>query len=446
MKFFSILLFALGILEGFLHAGEPSKPNILIILADDLGYADLGFQGARDIPTPHIDSLAGNGVRATSGYVSSCMCSPSRAGLITGRSQSRFGHEINWEPEPGTEANGLPLTEKTMADQLGAAGYRTGAVGKWHLGESPQFHPNRRGFEEFIGFVGGLHNYFCDQLKEVAPDARNRFFISPIERNGSPEKTTGYLTAVLGRECCDFIHRHKSEPWFLYAAFNAPHVPLQATPELLDRVKDISDPQRRTYAAMVCGFDDAVGEILDQLRTDGLEERTLIFFLSDNGGPLDRNGSRNDPLRGEKGKMWEGGIRVPFLVQWKGRLPAGKTYDRPVSSLDILPTALAAAGAKNISGSPLDGVNILPFLSGSLPGDPHQFLFWRMTPRGIWAVHSGDDKLVMQKTPAPTLFNLAADLGETTDRSLERASRRNELQTAFDAWNASLPAPLWGEE
>lgn len=426
-----------------LHAAEPSRPNILVILADDLGYADLGFQGAKDIPTPNLDSLAGSGVRFTSGYVTSSICSPSRAGLLTGRSQSRFGHEINWEPVPGTENYGLPLTEKTVADQLQAAGYRTGIIGKWHLGESPQFHPNRRGFEEFFGFTGGGHEYFCDGLKAKPPESKAWFYWTLLERNGVPEKTTGYITTVFGRECADFIHRHKAEPWFLYAAFNAPHTPLEATPELLDRVKNIPDEKRRTYSAMVCGLDDAVGDILKQIRADGLEEKTLIFFLSDNGGPIAHNSSCNAPLRGEKGTMWEGGIRVPFLARWKGVLPAGKAYDRPVSSLDILPTALSAAGAKSIAAQPLDGVDILPFLKGERSGDPHDFLFWRMKPRNIWAVRSGDDKLVMQKTKAPNLFHLAADLGETTDLAGGQPDRRDALQKSFDVWNATLPEPLW---
>ncbi|MCX7826754.1 MAG: sulfatase-like hydrolase/transferase, partial [Verrucomicrobiae bacterium] len=325
---------------------QAAQPNILILLSDDQGYADLGCQGAKDIPTPNIDSLAKSGVRCTAGYVSAPMCSPSRAGLLTGRSQSRFGHEINWEPDHPADPNdkrGLPLTEKTIADHLNAAGYRTGLVGKWHLGEAAPFHPNRRGFDEFFGFVGGGHDYFCENYTTTPPANRPRYahYLTPLERNGAPQPVaTGYLTTVLGKEAAAFIHRNKAQPWFLYAAFNAPHSPLQATPELLERVKHIADEKRRTYAAMVVGLDDAVGAILKQLRDDDLEERTLIFFLSDNGGPLARNGSLNTPLRGEKGGMLEGGIRVPFLVQWKGVLPAGKTYNRPVSSLDILPTAL----------------------------------------------------------------------------------------------------------
>jgi arylsulfatase A-like enzyme len=430
-----------------LHAVEPAaRPNILVILADDLGYRDLGCQGAPDIPTPHIDSLAENGVRFTSGYVTSPICSPSRAGLLTGRSPSCFGHETNWEPGPESANLGLPLTEKTIADQLKAAGYRTGIVGKWHLGEAPPFHPNQRGFDEFFGFIGGGKDYFCDELVADPPASKSSFYRTLLERNGTAEKTSGYLTTLLGKECAAFIHRNKDRPWFLYAAFNAPHTPLQATPELLARVGSITDKNRQTYAAMVCGLDDAVGDILAQLRADGLEENTLIFFLSDNGGQTKWvKAASNEPLRGHKGQMWEGGIRVPFLMQWKGGLPAGQTYTRPVSSLDILPTALALAGTKSIAAQPLDGVNLIPFLRGESSGDPHENLFWRMKSRDIWAVRRGDDKLVKQKTRTPVLIDLASDLAESADLAGRAQSRRDELQEAYDTWAGPLPEPLWGE-
>ncbi len=424
-------------------APEPPKPNILILLADDLGYADLGIQGAKDIPTPNIDSLARQGVRFTSGYVSSAMCSPSRAGLITGRSQSRFGHDINWEPDWPVDPNdprGLPLTETTLGDQLKAAGYHTGVIGKWHLGEAPPFHPNRRGFDEFFGFIGGGHNYFTASYRDTPP---LNFYNTLLERNGEPQPASpGYLTTVLGEESAAFIHRNKEKAWLLYAAFNAPHTPIQATPELLERVKSIQDEKRRAYAAMVVGLDDAVGRILKQLREDGLEERTLIFFLSDNGGTTENNTSSNTPLRGRKGQMFEGGIRVPFFAQWKGVLPAGKTYDRPVSSMDILPTALALAGANSIASQPLDGVDLMPYLTGQKSGDPHEMLFWRLAERDIWAVRGGDDKLVRQNGKV-TLHNLANDLGEARDLDGKLPEVRAKLQKAFDEWHAKLIPPLW---
>jgi arylsulfatase A-like enzyme len=422
---------------------ELPRPNILILLSDDQGYADLGVQGSKDIPTPHIDSLAHHGVRCTEGYVSSAMCSPSRAGLLTGRSQSRFGHDINWEPDWPVDPNdkrGLPLTEKTLADHLKSAGYHTGVVGKWHLGEAPPFHPNRRGFDEFFGFVGGGHNYLCGAYRDKPPQ---NHYNTPLERNGEYQPVEpGYLTTVLGVEASAFIHRNREKPWMLYAAFNAPHTPMQATPELLERVKHITEEPRRTYAAMVVGLDDAVGTILKQLREDDLEERTLIFFLSDNGGPVGDNGSLNTPLRGRKGQMWEGGIRVPFLAQWKGVLPAGTTYERPVSSLDILPTALAAAGASSVASQPLDGVDLLPYLTGKTSGDPHEMLFWRIAERDIRAVRSGDHKLVKQGDKT-NFFDLATDIREARDLDGKLPEVREPLQKAIDEWTATLPKPLW---
>ncbi|MFM7182515.1 MAG: sulfatase-like hydrolase/transferase [Verrucomicrobiales bacterium] len=421
----------------------PPKPNILILFADDLGYADLGVQGARDIPTPHIDSIARNGVRCSSGYVSSAMCSPSRAGLLTGRSQSRFGHDINWEPEWPVDPNdhrGLPLTEKTIADHLKAAGYRTGIVGKWHLGEAPPFHPNRRGFDEFVGFIGGGHNYFTEHYRSTPP---LNHYNTVLEKNGvSQPAAPGYLTTLLGEESAAFIHRHKEKPWFLYTAFNAPHTPLQATPELLERVKHIGNDGRRTYAAMIVGMDDAVGRILRQLRDDGLEENTIVFFLSDNGGTTENGTSSNLPLRGRKGQMWEGGIRVPFLAQWKTVLPAGKTYERPVTSMDILPTSLAAAGGTSVASQALDGVNLLPFLTGEKSGDPHDLLFWRIAERDIWAVRGGDHKFVKEGDKF-RLFDLSRDVGETTDLAEKLPEIRGRLQKAHDEWSATLTKPLW---
>ena len=431
------------------YAAE-SKPNVLILLADDLGYADIGAQGCTDIPTPHIDSLAKNGVRCTSGYVSSCMCSPSRAGLMTGRSQSRFGHEINWEGNGPSGEKGLPVTEKTFPQLMKAGGYRTGILGKWHLGNTEKFHPLARGFDEFFGFLGGSHDY----LSDWRPDnllQRNRDTIGATSKTPDDSK---YLTTVLGNEAAAFIHRNKSGPWFLYVPFNAPHTPKQATAALLARFAHIADENRRTYAAMVSGMDDAIGTILDQLRKDGIEDDTLIIFLSDNGGPIERNGSLNTPLSGEKGTMFEGGIRVPFLVQWKTKLPAGKTYDRAVSSLDLLPTALAISGTGAPRDVQFDGVNIVPFLAGERAGDPHEALFWRMSYRRIWAVRAGDDKIVMQAQGAgkhpvsktPKLVNLATDVKELTDLTAKSPARASELRAHYDAWAATLPAPRWQPE
>jgi arylsulfatase A-like enzyme len=416
------------------------KPNVLILLADDLGYADVGFQGCKDIPTPHIDSIAKNGVRFTNGYVSGPYCSPTRAGLMTGRYQQRFGHEFN----PGAGPNiGLPLTETTLADRLKQAGYVTGIVGKWHLGAADKFHPQRRGFQESFGFLGGAHAYFAERGKMGGAILRGT---TPVEENE-------YLTDAFAREAVAFIDRHQKEPFFLYLAFNAVHTPMQAAEKYLKRFENISDPQRRTYAAMHSAMDDAIGLVLGKLRESRLEENTLIFFFSDNGGPTMKgttiNGSRNDPLRGSKRQTLEGGIRVPFAVQWKGKLPAGRVFDQPMMQLDIVPTVLAAVGAE-AKDAKFDGVNLLPYLEGKQATAPHDTLYWRFGDQ--MAIRRGDWKLVRYGSNAtlaasemtPKLYNLAKDIGESNDLSAQEPERMKDLQAAWDKWNAELAKPLWG--
>lgn len=337
----------------------PRKPNIVLIVADDLGYGELGIQGSPDIPSPNIDSIARNGVRFTNGYVSCPVCSPTRAGLATGRYQQRFGHELN--PGPALQAEdifGLPLTETTLANRLKSQGYATGMFGKWHLGYKPEFHPQKRGFDEFFGFLGGAHSY-VDPLGDKA---------NPILRGTQPVDEKEYTTNAFAREALSFIDRHQREPFFLYLPFNAVHAPLQGLEQYLAKFASIKDEKRRTFAAMHACMDDAVGRVLKMLRDTKNEENTLVFFISDNGGPTPSTTSRNDPLKGYKGQVLEGGIRVPWLMQWKGHLPAGKVYENPAISLDIHPTAVAAAGGSIPADAKLDGVNLLPFLTGSAKG------------------------------------------------------------------------------
>jgi arylsulfatase A-like enzyme len=406
---------------------QAEKPNIVILLADDQGYADVGFHGCKDIPTPHLDALAAGGVRCTNGYVSGPYCSPTRAGLLTGRYQQRFGHEFN---PAGGEA-GLPVSETTLADRLKAAGYATGLVGKWHLGSQPQFHPQKRGFDEFYGFLGGAHSYL--------PGSKG------ILRGTEAVDEKEYLTDAIGREAVAFVDRHQAKPFFLYVAFNAVHTPMDATDERLRKFEAIEDKQRRTYAAMLSAMDDAVGRILGKLRETGLEEKTLVFFLSDNGGPTmpgtTINGSRNDPLRGSKRQTLEGGVRVPFVVNWKGRL-SPKVYDPPVIQLDLHATALAAAGVESKPDWKLDGVNLLPFLEGKQEGAPHEALYWRFGTQ--MAIRKGDWKLVKVETGPATLHNLREDVGEAKDLSTASPDKLRELQALWDAWNAQLAKPLWG--
>lgn len=437
-------------------ADTPPRPNVLLIVADDLGYHDVGFQGGRDIPTPHLDRLAASGIRCTNGYVSYSVCSPSRAGFITGRYQQRFGHEFNPRWNPASTVDGLPLSESTLADALRGAGYTTGIVGKWHLGAHPQFHPNRRGFDEFFGFLGGGHRYFPDSHVDVEVGAGRKAathadaeHASPMLRNQTELPEAGELTTRLGDEAVASVTRHARDgkPWFLYVAFNAPHTPLQARDDLLQRFAAITDPRRRTYAAMVATVDEAVGKLLAALDATGQRERTLIVFFSDNGGPMTKrnaNASINTPLRGQKGDVFEGGIRVPFLVAWPGRLPPGKTYAHPVSSLDVFPTALAVSGAQRApTAPPLDGVNLLPHLDGTNPATPHERLFWRMDGGEAFAVREGKWKWLRTYANAPQLYDLAADPGESRDLTAQHPDVATRLASAAAAWNRGLVTPVW---
>jgi arylsulfatase A-like enzyme len=413
------------------RAADVRKPNVLVIVGDDMGYADIGVHGCKDIPTPHIDSLAKNGVRCSSGYVSGPYCSPTRAGLMTGRYQTRFGHEFNTGPigMAKNDAHGLSLKETTFADRMKAAGYATGAVGKWHLGADPPFHPLKRGFDEFFGFLGGAHPYIPDKG-------------SPIYRGTNVVGEKDYLTDAFGREALAFIDRHKEKPFFLYLGFNAVHTPMQAADRYLKRFPNIKDKNRQTYAAMMSAMDDAIGVVLAKLREAKLEENTLIFFVSDNGGPP-VNASSNAPLNGRKATTWEGGVRVPFLVQWKGHLPAGTVYDQPVIQLDILPTALAAAGVSPPADAKFDGVNLLPYLEGKKEGAPHAALFWRFGEQT--AVRKGDWKLVNARdSNGKKLFNLKDDIGESRDLSATRPDKVKELQAAWDEWNKGNIPATWG--
>jgi arylsulfatase A-like enzyme len=409
--------------------GKARKPNIVILLADDLGYADVGFHGCKDIPTPHLDALAKSGIRFTSGYVSGPYCSPTRAGLLTGRYQTRFGHEFN----PGGKGHGLPLSETTLAQRLRALGYATALIGKWHLGAQPKMHPTERGFQEFFGFLGGAHTYFPDEN-------------GGIQRGTKGVVENEYLTDALAREATAFIDKHASVPFLLFLSFNAVHTPMDATDKYLQRFPGIKDGMRRKYAAMLSAMDDAVGRVLAKLRDKGLEEDTLIVFFSDNGGPTmvgtTINASRNHPLRGSKRQLLEGGVRVPFVIAWKGRLPAGQTYDSPIIQLDILPTALAAAGGDVKAERKLDGVNLLPFLEGKrLEPPPHEALYWRFGPQ--LAMRRGDWKLVQYDKTGLHLYNLKDDIGEQNDLAAKRPELVKEMKQAWDRWNAGNVPPQW---
>jgi arylsulfatase A-like enzyme len=429
-----IALLAVGLFAAPAGAADARKPNVIVILSDDVGYAEYGFQGSKDIPTPNIDSIAKNGVRFTNGYVAATYCSPCRAGLLTGRYPTRFGHEFNEGGAQGTARGfGLPLEEKTIADRLKALGYATAAVGKWHLGGGPKFIATARGFDEFYGTVANTPFFkppnFIDTRKsnEVTPVIDDSF----------------YTTDAYGERAVDWIDKHKNGPFFLYLPFNAQHAPLQAPQKYLDRFAHMPEGNRKTFAAMMSAMDDAVGRVLGKVREIGQEENTLIFFFSDNGGPTQQTTSDNTPLRGRKSTTSEGGTRVPFCVQWKGKIPAGSVYHNPILNLDILPTAVVAAGGAIDPSWKLDGVDLMPYLTGKNAGKPHETLYWRFGEQ--WAIRKGDWKLVASAVDQnqPRLINLKDDISEAKDLSAAMPEKAKELKADWDQWNAEQMPPRW---
>ncbi len=415
------------------------KPNFVLIVADDLGFADLSYNGSNQISTPNIDKLAYTGVRFSEGYVSSAVCSPSRAGLLTGINQVEFGHDNNiGANQPGFDSQylGLPLSVETIADKLKNLGYTCGLIGKWHLGYESQFHPLKRGFDEFWGYTGGGHDYFSS-----SPDGEG--YQCPIECNYKIPDPITYITDNKGDECADFIKRHQNEPFFLFASFNAPHTPMQATKEDLALYDHIKDEKRRTYAAMIHRLDVNVGKILDTIDRYGLKDNTLIVFISDNGGPTNNNASINAPYRGQKGILLEGGIHVPFVMTWPNTLDAGKVYNHPVTSLDITPTFLELAGRKSQKGDNFDGVNLIPYIKGENTSLPHQTLKWRFTISA--AIRDGDWKLVRLPDRLPLLYHLTTDVSEQNDVSLKHIEKTKELMKELGNWDVELPHPVFLE-
>ena len=409
-----------------------SVPNIVLLFADDLGYGDVGFQGG-SVPTPALDRLAAESVRLTQGYVSAPVCSPSRAGLMTGRYQNRFGHETN--PASVRDA-GMPVSETTIAELLRERGYRTALIGKWHLGVLEEFHPFNQGFDEFFGFLHGAHPYFPER-------ARGQTLL----RGREPIQEREYLTDAFAREAVSFIERNCDRPFFLYLSFNAVHTPIEAPEKYLERFDQLTGAAR-TYAAMISSLDDAVGRVMQALQENRLDDNTLVFFLNDNGGVL--RYASNAPLRGGKASYFEGGIRVPFLLRWTGRLKAGE-YHHPVISLDVLPTALAAANKAEVanprnrgqySTAMLDGVNLLPFLSGKSSAVPHETLFWRMRDMRAEVVRHESWKY-MNVRGQVSLFDLECDPSETRDLAESKPEIVKDLAARFAAWDRKMAEPLW---
>ncbi|MBT4276453.1 MAG: sulfatase-like hydrolase/transferase [Verrucomicrobia bacterium] len=419
----------------FIWVGMPSillaeeKPNIVIILTDDQGYADVSYNpySPPEVSTPNIDALAHSSIICTQGYTSGHVCSPTRAGLMTGRFQQRFGIYT-----AGEGGSGIPLDEVFIPQRLKPAGYVSGALGKWHLGLTTEYHAMNRGFDEFYGFMGrGAHPYFDHSDMD-----------HPIYRGLNPIKEEGYLTTRITEEAVDFIDRHKEDPFFLYVAYNAVHAPPEA-PE--GDIKNVTgDETRDTLMAMIKHLDMGVGEIVNSLRKHNIFDNTLLIFLTDNGGSGAMH-ANNAPLRGFKQMDYEGGIHVPFIVSWPAQLEGGKKCDVPMWSIDLFATALDAAGLPLPKDKPLDGKSILPALKGETD-KLHEELYWSSAgEKGKWAIRSGNWKLVAEKNRIE-LFDLKKDLSETTNLSKKHPKVVTKLTAKYNEWLAKMAPPVSKQE
>lgn len=439
-----------------LLSSAQQRPNILMILADDMGYGDLGCMGSEVIKTPHIDALAEKGILFTQAYVPSAVCSPSRAGILTGRDPRRFGYEHNLNKQGDHYATrhnlqGLPTNEHTIANHLKAANYDTALVGKWHLGHGLEFHPNERGFDHFFGMINGNHTYFLNPKKHH------------LEQNGEPLKTftSEYITDAFTDEAIRWINsREKEKPWFLFASYNAPHTPLHATKEDLALFQNIKNKKRRTYAAMMHALDRGVGRLTKNLADQGKLDNTLIVFFSDNGGATN-NGSWNGPLAGRKGSLREGGIRIPLIVHWPAKISTAFESEQVVSALDLLPTFLEAAGhnplplqqapphedqanrdkAEKLYGD-YDGTSLFPFFKES-PENMDRLLFWRL--QGQSGVLAGDYKLIKLSHSPAELYCPASDPAEVNNLAQSDDEKLRQLFLKLGEWEGShATIPLWG--
>lgn len=424
---------------------SPKNPNVIIILADDLGYADVGFNGCTDIPTPNIDKIANGGVTFTNGYVSYAVCGPSRAGLITGRYQGRFGFGRNPLFAPNDPEMGLPLSEETLADVLKKGNYKSAALGKWHLGAHESLHPLKRGFTDFYGFLSGGHHYLPELFTlndEYEAKSQYDGYKTKILRNHERVDEKEYLTDALSREAVAYIEKYSNDPFFIYLAYNAPHTPLQATEKYLNRFTNIENKKRKTYAAMVSAVDDGVGLVLKKLEEQGIAENTIVIFLSDNGGPEKTNYSDNGQLRGQKGNLFEGGIRVPFAMQWPAKIPAGIVYEKPVISLDIFASVIAQAEKPLQTKNQLDGVNLIPFITGENEQAPHDYLFWRKFDAKEFAVRNDREKMVI-KDDEKMIFDLSVDISEEKNLAKNKAESISNFLEARNAWEKNMADPVF---
>jgi arylsulfatase A-like enzyme len=463
---------------------QSAKPNIIVILADDLGYSDLASYGNPVVKTPHIDALGKEGIRFTQAYSSAPICSPSRAGLLTGRYQQRFGFEflvpqhtgskptpeqleqyaafakqVGTSQEQGIDAEafnkirkGLPDAEITLAQLLKKNGYKTSAIGKWHVGETDGFYPQQKGFDYHFGFYSGLSLYAPENdpaivnkhlpwaLSESAAWHRNGS--NRIVRNNKEVEEKEFLTDKFADEAITYIEQNQNNPFFLYLPFNAPHDPFQAKKSDFDKYPEVSDSTKRVYYGMISSLDNAVGRIHQKLKDLGLDQNTIIFFTSDNGGATYTRATDNAPLKGGKLSHFEGGYSVPYFIKYPGKVPAGKEYNQPVSLLDIYATAAAVAGVKLPADREYDGVNLLPYLNNQQQGRPHETLFWRSGYSK--AIRKGDYKLyINERNGKQLLYNLASDRSETKDLCKEQPEKVKELLSALQAWENKLQKPAW---
>lgn len=438
MKLFHTLVLSIGLLitvcNHTVSAKEQNKPNLIFILIDDAGYDDFGYTGCKDWKTPHIDSIAEQGATFTDGYVTASVCGPSRAGLITGRYQQSFGHEENvtgglLKPVP-KEKFGLPLEIPTLGKLLQKQGYITSAFGKWHLGEYDHFHPNKRGFDHFVGFLGGHRSFW--PLEKAHHGHK-------LMVNDQVVKTPEYLTDHLGKEAVKFIESNKDKPFFMYLAYNAVHSPLHATEDDLKSLSHIKDEKRRVLGAMTVALDRSIGYVLDSLKKHALEKDTIVVFSNDNGAATYLK-TNNGGLRGRKGTVWEGGLRVPYAVSWKGYIKPGSVCRTPVNTLDVGYTFCLYAGytKDELTGLKLPGTDLVSLSAGKRLD---RALYWR---RGnTSAVRQGDWKLITTKNKPAFLFDLAKDKQETKNLLLANPEKAKQLEGKLQAWDATLPEPLW---
>lgn len=407
-----------------------SKPNIIIILADDAGYSDFGFMGSVEIKTPNLDQLALDGVTFNNAYVSASVCSPSRAGLLTGMYQQRFGHECNLDSDVN---NSFDPNQITIAEALKTEGYTTGLIGKWHLGDKTQNHPLKNGFDYFWGFISGARNYFYN------PNEVNRNSIRNVVENYSQTKFEGYLTDVLGEKAISFIDKNNqsNNPFFLFLSFNAPHTPMQAKEEVLQKFKD--NP-RQVYASMMWSMDEAIGNVIDALKENNQYDNTIIYFLSDNGAAMSNNASPF-PYKGWKGNQYEGGIKTPMVMTWKNKIKSNTQFDGFISALDIFKTSLEVSNVNDELMVNADGKNIMNYLNDNIIQNEN--LFWRKDKMAT--VRSGNYKLIRLNDTSTVLYNIENNFFEDLDLKLIEPSIHDSLFKLLLAWEDRMIDPNWIE-